>query len=92
MKDLSVIKQPWITEKATALSSRGQYVFMVQPAATKNEIKKAIKEFYKVDAVRVNIVNLPRKTKRFRGVAYEKSGPKKAVVTLKPGQTIDLSR
>ena len=70
----------------------GQYVFMVESDASKPEIKKAIKELYKVDAVSVNVVNRPPKTKRFRGVRRGGHGAyRKAIVTLKKGQKIDLA-
>ncbi|MGB7957682.1 MAG: 50S ribosomal protein L23 [Minisyncoccia bacterium] len=86
------IKKPWVTEKATRLAEAGQYVFLVATGATKPEIKKAIKELYKVDAVSVNIVNRPAKQKRFRGVMHATGGrERKAIVTVKKGQKIDIS-
>ncbi len=85
-----MIKKPLITEKATDLSASGKYVFIVGLSATKKEVAKALKEIYRVDAVKVNIVNLPGKTRRFRGLKSKKSGVKKAVVTLKEGQKIDV--
>jgi large subunit ribosomal protein L23 len=92
MKDVFLIKQPWITEKSVTLNEVGKYVFIVRPSATKNEVKKAVKELYQVDAVNVNIVNTRSKVKTFRGKKSEKSGKKKAIVTLKEGQKIDLVR
>ena len=87
-----IIKKPWVTEKATRLAEDGQYVFLVSGTATKPEIKKAIKELYKVDAVSVNVVNRLAKRKRFRGVSRDMGrGERKAVVTLKEGQKIDVS-
>ncbi len=65
MIDVFLIKKPWVTEKSTGLSALGKYVFIVKPKATKQEIKKAVKEIYKVDAVAVNVVNRPPKQKRF---------------------------
>jgi large subunit ribosomal protein L23 len=86
-----IIKKPWVTEKATRLAEKGQYVFLVAATATKPEIKKAVKELYKVDAVAVNVVNRPAKRKRFRGVMRKTGGgERKAIVTLKEGQKIDL--
>jgi large subunit ribosomal protein L23 len=90
MADIFIIKKPLITEKATDLSKAGKYVFIVGAAATKSEVRKAVREIYRVDAVKVNIVNLPRKPKRFRGLKSYKGGVKKAIVTLKEGQKIDL--
>jgi large subunit ribosomal protein L23 len=92
MQDIFLIKQPHITEKATGLNLAGKYVFVVKPSATKGEVKKAVKELYRVDATAVNIVNLPGKTRRYRGLPSKRSGSKKAIVTLKEGQKIDLGR
>ena len=87
----SIIKRPIITERAASLSVMGKYVFMVEPRATKNEVKKAIKAIYNVDAVAVNIVMKPDKSRRFRTSKSMKSGYKKAIVTLKKGQKIDIT-
>ena len=85
-----IIKKPLITEKATTLAPMRKYVFSVSPDATKNEVKKAIKELYNVDATNVAIVNLPGKPKRFRNIRRTGSRRKKAIVTIKDGQAIDL--
>ena len=92
MADTFIIKEPHIAEKATSLNTLGKYVFIVAPSATKSEVKKAVKELYRVDATAVNIVNLPGKTRRYRGVKSKRSGVKKAIVTLKEGQKIDIGR
>ncbi len=92
MSDIFLIKKPLITEKSTTLSEVGKYVFMVKPEATKNEINKVVKELYRVDATSVNMINRPPKTKRFRNVRGTQKGYKKAIVTLKKGQKIDLAR
>lgn len=91
MSDAFIIKKPWVTEKSTDLSAKGKYVFIVSNNATKPEVKKAVKEIYKVDAVQVNIVNLPGKQKRFgQAMKGMTEGRRKAVVTLKEGQKIDI--
>ena len=91
MADPFVIKKPWVTEKSGAAGAAGKYVFIVQNHATKPEIKKAIKQVYQVDAVAVNVVNRPPKTKRSgRGRKGTQEGYRKAIVTLKPGQKIDI--
>ncbi len=90
MAEIFVIKKAIITEKATDLQKYGKYAFMVQPAATKNEIKKAVKDIYHVDVVTVNIINRPPKTKRFRNIVTKKGAYKKAIVTLKEGQKIEV--
>lgn len=88
--DPFIIKKPWITEKATELSKIGQYVFLVKKNATKPEVKKAIKEIYKVDSIAVNIVNRPAKAKRVGQHYGTQPGYKKAIVTIQKGQKIDI--
>ena len=91
MTDSFLIKKPLITERATDLNVFGKYVFMVKPHATKPEIRKAIHEIYKVDAVSVNVINRPMKRKRFGGIMKgKKEGYRKAIVTLKEGQKIEI--
>lgn len=85
-----LLQKPLVTDKATALSAIGKYVFVVSPNATKPEIKKAVKELYRVDAVGVAVVNIPAKHKKFRGIRRATGGCKKAIVTLKKGQKIDI--
>ena len=87
----SIIKKPWVTEKSGIMNTIGKYVFMVQDGATKPEIKKAIKAMYSVDVVAVNVVNRPSKRKRFGGNRKGmQEGYRKAIVTLKEGQKIDI--
>ncbi len=87
-----LIKKPWVTEKSGLMKNADKYVFMVASYATKPEIKKAIKEIYKVEALAVNMVNRPPKRKRFgSGLKGSQEGYRKAIVTLKSGQKIDIS-
>ena len=89
--DSFIIKRPHITERSTDLQALGKYVFMVSSHATKPEIKKAVKDVYKVEVANVNVVNRAGKRKRFGGKMQGKQdGYRKAVVTLKEGQKIDL--
>lgn len=89
MASLPLIKRRLVTEKASLLAEMGKYAFLVQRDATKNEIKKAVKELYKVDAVSVTTINQrPRRT-RYRGKESFKLQDKKAIVTLKEGQKIE---
>ncbi len=85
-----IIKSPYISEKAFAGSSLGQYVFLVDGSANKSEIKKAIEKAYKVKVASVNITNAKPKPKRYRGYENVRSGFKKAVVTVAKGSTIDV--
>lgn len=83
-----------VSEKATELTSHtNAYTFKVHADANKVSVAKAIAKTFEVDVAKVNILNVKPKVKRSRmrrGSAGIKSGYKKAIVTLKPGQTIDL--
>lgn len=84
------IKHPIITEKATLLSQKGQYVFLVDKNAVKPEIKKEIKKRYNVDAVKIRIINIKSKQRRLGYSRGSKPGYKKAIVTLQKGQQLDI--
>ncbi len=86
-----IIKAPAITEKATALSEFNKIVFKVNDGASKNIIKKTIEKIFKVNVVKINTINTKGKTKLVRGKKSKKPGYKKAIVTLKKGQSIDLA-
>ena len=85
------VRSPIITEKATILSEQNKTVFKVHKTANKKTIKKNIEKIFKVNVIKVNIINLKSKTKLKQGKLSTKSGYKKAIVTLKKGQSIDLS-
>ena len=84
------IRSPIITEKATILSEQNKTVFKVHERANKKTIKKNMKLF-KVNVVKVNIINQKTKLKMRQGRKSTKSGYKKAIITLKKGQSIDLT-
>ncbi len=88
---LDTIISPNITEKSTALSEFNKIVFKVHKGATKSSIKKSIEKIFKVSVIKINTINLKGKTKLVRGKKSTKSGFKKAIVTLKKGQSIDLA-
>ena len=88
---LDCIISPNVTEKATSLSEFNKIVFKVNKNANKIFIKKSIEKIFKVNVVKINTINLKGKTKLVRGKKSYKSGYKKAIVTLKKGQSIDLS-
>ena len=88
---LDTIVSPVITEKATSLSELNKMVFKVHKGASKNSIKKSIEKIFKVNVVKINTINLRSKTKFVRGKKSSKPGYKKAIVTLKKGQSIDLA-
>ena len=85
------IVSPAITEKATSLSEFNKMVFKVHKGASKNSIKKSIEKIFKVNVVKINTINLKGKTKIVKGKKSSRSGYKKAIVTLKKGQSIDLA-
>ena len=85
------IISPNITEKASFLSEQNKVIFKVNKGASKISIKRSIEKIFKVNVVKVNTINLKGKTKIVRGKKAIKSGYKKAVITLKKGQTIDLA-
>lgn len=89
----SVLLRPRITEKATFSSEKGAYVFEIAVNATKNDVRTAIKHFYNVTPVKVNIVQIPRKKRmtKSRGVVGMTSAGKKAYVYVKSGDTIDIT-
>jgi len=90
MIDQFLIKKPIVTEKSAQLQSFSQYVFMVKAGASSAEIKKMIKNIYNVDPVKVNIINVKPRFGRYGRVRTETRGAyKKAIVTIKKGQTID---
>ena len=88
---LDVIISPNITEKSTSLSEFNKVVFKVNKGASKNSIKRSIEKIFKVNVIKINTINLKGKTKMVRNKRAYKSGYKKAIVTLKKGQNIDLA-
>ena len=88
---LDSIISPNITEKSTAMSEFNKVVFKVAKKANKNFIKKSIEKIFKVNVIKINTINIKGKTKLVRNKKSYKSGYKKAIVTLKKGQSIDLA-
>ncbi|WP_199445521.1 50S ribosomal protein L23 [Acidisphaera rubrifaciens] len=86
-----IIRSPVVTEKATMLTEKHQVVFRVAIDASKPEIKAAVEGLFSVNVTAVNTVVQKGKTKRVRGRPGRRSDVKKAYVTLKEGQTIDLT-
>jgi len=89
-----ILQEPHITEKATDLVKQRKYVFKVSSSANKIEIKKAVEEAYGVKVADVNVIHIPGKQRRLgrtegwrRGL---KKGFKKAIVTLKEGEKIEM--
>lgn len=87
---VNAIVRPHITEKAAILAEKGTYVFEVAENTNKIEIAKAISALYNVTPMRVNIINLPDTRVFVRNRKGVKSGLRKALVTLKKGDKIEI--
>ena len=85
------ILSPLVTEKSTNLSEKNKIVFKVPSKANKKNIKNNIEKIFKVNVTKVNIINKQNRTKLTRGRKVKVSGFKKAIITLKKGQSIDLT-
>ena len=85
------IVSPVITEKSTNLSEQNKIVFKVNKDANKKNLKKSIEKIFKVSVSKVNIINKKTRTKLTRGRKVKVTGYKKAIITLKKGQSIDLT-
>ena len=88
---LDSILSPVITEKATSQTEQNKVTFKVPLSSNKKSLKKCIEKLFKVNVTKVNIVNKKTRIKVSRGKKIKKKGYKKAIVTLKKGQNIDLS-
>ena len=85
------ILSPVVTEKSTNLSELKKIIFKVPDGANKKNLKKNIEKIFKVNVTKINIINKQNRTKVTRGRKVKVSGYKKAIITLKKGQSIDLT-
>ena len=85
------ILAPIVTEKSTNLSDQNKIVFKVKSKANKKNLKSNIEKIFKVNVIKINIINKQSRTKLTRGKKVKISGYKKAIITLKKGQSIDLT-
>ena len=85
------ILTPFVTEKTTNLSEQNKIVFKVPRNANKKNLKNNIEKIFKVNVTKINIINKQNRTKLTRGRKVKVSGFKKAIITLKKGQSIDLT-
>jgi large subunit ribosomal protein L23 len=85
------ILSPLVTEKTTNLSEQNKVVFKVPASADKKNLKSNIEKIFKVNVTKINIINKQNRTKLTRGKKIKVSGFKKAIITLKKGQSIDLT-
>jgi len=86
----AVIRLPLVTEKGTYLAAQNKHAFRVDPAATKTQIKQAVEKTFNVKVVAVNVMNVHGKQRRWGRRVSERPSWKKAIVTLAPGDKIEL--
>ena len=85
------ILSPVVTEKSTNLSELNKIVLKVPDGTNKKNLKKKIEKIFKVNVTKINIINKQNRTQVTRGRKVKVSGYKKAIITLKKGQSIDLT-
>ena len=85
------IISPLVTEKSTNLSEQNKIIFKVNKKANKKNLKTNIEKIFKVNVTKVNIINKKTRIKTSRGKKVRVKGYKKAIITLKKGQNIDLT-
>jgi large subunit ribosomal protein L23 len=85
------ILTPMVTEKSTILSEQNKIVFKVPFKANKTNLKKNIEKIFKVNVTKINVLNKQNRTKIVKGKKVKVQGYKKAIITLKKGQSIDLT-
>ena len=90
MEARDILIRPIVTEKSTALMEQGKYTFRVPLAATEIQSRQAVEQIFKVKVQAVNTMRYEGKLKRMGRTQGRRSDWKKAVVTLKPGEAIEL--
>jgi large subunit ribosomal protein L23 len=85
------ILSPVVTEKSTNLSEQNKIVFKVPSKSNKKNLKKNIEKIFKITVVKINIINKQSRKKITKGKKVKIAGYKKAIITLKKGQSIDLT-
>ena len=85
------ILSPIVTEKSTSLSEQNKIVFKVPNKSNKIILKKSLEKIFKVNVIKINIINKQPRKKIVRGKKVKVKGYKKAIITLKKGQSIDLT-
>ena len=87
----NTIIAPVITEKATKVSERNQYVFKVKIDSNKKEIKQAVEKLFKVKIKKIKTIKIKGKNKIFKGTKGKRSDYKKAIICLNKGENLDYS-
>ena len=85
-----VLIKPLITEKNTMLGAEGKYTFKIDRRANKTLVKEAVETIFKVNVSAVNTISVPPKTRRVGRTIGKTQAWKKAVVTLRPGQRLEI--
>jgi large subunit ribosomal protein L23 len=85
-----ILQSPHVTEKSGMLAEHNHFVFKVSPSANKQQIKKAVQDLYGVAVDKVTVVNIPRKARKLGKSQGFKSGYRKAMVKLAPGEKIEV--
>lgn len=91
-REFDIIVRTLTTEKTARALENNQYYFEVVASANKDDVKNAIQTIFDVIVESVNIINMEGKTKRFKGTKGKRNSVKKAVVTVKKGQDINLGK
>lgn len=91
-KEFDILKGILTTEKTSRSLADGKYYFEVDADANKNDVKAAVEKIFGVNVESVNIINVEGKVKKFKGTKGKRSSVKKAVVTIKKGQDINLGK
>ena len=87
----NIIKNPVVTEKTTKIAENNQFVFKVDVSSSKESIKMAVEKIFKVKVKSINTIKIKGKTKIFKGTKGRRADYKKAIVSLKEGETLDYS-
>jgi len=85
-----VLRSPHVTEKASALAAKNDYVFRVFSRTNKKEVSRAVESIFGVDVLDVKIINVPERKRRLGKIKGNRPGYKKAVVRIKEGQKIEI--
>jgi large subunit ribosomal protein L23 len=86
-----VLVRPVVTEKSTRGAEQSKVTFKISPTANKKDVKDAVEAIFGVKVKAVNTINVEGKQKRFRGTLGRRNDFRKAIVTLEPGQNIDIA-
>jgi large subunit ribosomal protein L23 len=89
-KIYTILRAPRISEKSARMAENSKYVFDVDTTATKTEIKTAVEALFNVTVNAVNVINIAGKRKVFKGRPGRRNALRKAIVSLQPGQQIEL--